>query len=131
MPSHSPSCPFCKIATSYPPIPPSSFLPNISSASSLEVTSHLQPFSGESDGQAHLVLSTKYVLAFLDIMPLTRGHLLLITREHCEKLGEVGVRVAQEVCLLRVWFTCILGLPRCSDSLAIFFCGLLADMRCY
>ncbi|KAJ9272112.1 hypothetical protein DTO212C5_1875 [Paecilomyces variotii] len=30
-------------------------------------------------------------------MPLTRGHLLLITREHHEKLGEVGVRDGQEL----------------------------------
>ncbi|GAD99369.1 HIT domain protein [Paecilomyces variotii No. 5] len=80
MASHH-SCPFCKISSSYLPIAPSSFLSDGSSS----------PASISSEGQAHLVLSTKHVLAFLDIMPLTRGHLLLITREHCEKLNEVGL----------------------------------------
>lgn len=33
-------------------------------------------------------------------MPLTRGHLLLVTREHYEKLGDVGVGVSREVSLV-------------------------------
>lgn len=37
-------------------------------------------------------------MAFLDIMPLTRGHVLVVPREHCPTLGDVGVRVGREVC---------------------------------
>lgn len=37
------------------------------------------------------------MLAFLDIMPLSRGHILLTTRNHWEKVGDVGVRVGEEV----------------------------------
>ena len=48
-------------------------------------------------GQAHLVLATKHVLAFLDIMPLTRGHTLLVTRKHHQTLAEVGVETGMEV----------------------------------
>jgi len=43
------------------------------------------------------VLSTRHVLAFLDIMPLTRGHVLVVTRGHWEDLGKVGVGVGMEV----------------------------------
>jgi hypothetical protein len=30
-------------------------------------------------------------------MPLSRGHILLTTRNHWEKVGDVGVRVGEEV----------------------------------
>lgn len=43
------------------------------------------------------MLSTRHVLAFLDIMPLTRGHVLVVTRGHWEDLGKVGVGVGMEV----------------------------------
>ncbi|KAJ9294095.1 hypothetical protein DTO271G3_7223 [Paecilomyces variotii] len=95
-PTPSSSCPFCKISSLYPPIAPSSFLSDRSSSSSSSSSKTASP-STSSEGQAHLVLSTRHVLAFLDIMPLTRGHLLLITREHHEKLGEIGVRDGQEL----------------------------------
>lgn len=36
-------------------------------------------------------------MAFLDIMPLTRGHVLVITRGHYETLGGVGVDIGREV----------------------------------
>ncbi|KAK2752853.1 hypothetical protein FQN55_005987 [Onygenales sp. PD_40] len=85
LPTH-PRCPFCAIASAHPPSPPS--------------RPDLPAPSNSNDGtqpQAHLVLSTKHVLAFLDIMPLTRGHLLVIARGHYEKLGNVGVGVGGEL----------------------------------
>lgn len=90
----SPTCPFCAIATAHPPLPPSS---------ALQTVSQQQDNSYPGDSQkshAFLVLSTKYVLAFLDIMPLSKGHILVVTREHYEKVGELGVRIGEEVCLL-------------------------------
>lgn len=50
------------------------------------------------EGSAHLILSTEHVLAFLDIMPLTNGHVLIAPRQHHEKLGDMGVAAGQEVC---------------------------------
>ncbi|KAL1998404.1 hypothetical protein VTN02DRAFT_6233 [Thermoascus thermophilus] len=81
-PSPSQSCPFCAIASAYPPIPPSK------ASSSTPTPAH---------AHAHLILSTPHVLAFLDTMPLTRGHVLVVTRRHWEHLGRVGVRVGMEL----------------------------------
>ncbi|RAK74167.1 HIT-like protein [Aspergillus fijiensis CBS 313.89] len=89
--SSSSPCPFCTIAHTYPPLPPTTFLrqhhqdPNPKNVSNPAMLT------------AHLILSTPSLLAFLDIMPLTRGHLLLVTREHYEKLGDVGVGVSREI----------------------------------
>lgn len=41
------------------------------------------------DPQCHLILSTKLVLAFLDIMPMAPGHILLTTRKHYQKLSDL------------------------------------------
>jgi diadenosine tetraphosphate (Ap4A) HIT family hydrolase len=49
-----------------------------------------------------MILSTDHVLAFLDIMPLTRGHVLVAPRRHYEMLGDMGVEAGQEVCTLHV-----------------------------
>ncbi|KAH8697510.1 HIT-like domain-containing protein [Talaromyces proteolyticus] len=81
----SPTCPFCSIAAAYPPIPPSSAIQKVPP----------RPGSTESS-HAFLILSTQHVLAFLDIMPLARGHILLTSRNHWEKVGDVGVRVGEE-----------------------------------
>ncbi|OAX78482.1 hypothetical protein ACJ72_07211 [Emergomyces africanus] len=85
----SPNCPFCAIAAAHPPSPPSR-LPATTPPPLLNDTHPPEP-------QTHLILSTKHVLAFLDIMPLTRGHLLVIARGHYEKLGNVGVEVGKEL----------------------------------
>ncbi|KAI9371456.1 HIT-like domain-containing protein [Aspergillus egyptiacus] len=95
-------CPFCKIAGAHPPIPTSTFLrnPNAdadSSSATAVIAKIPSPASEDPDSHAFLVLSTKHVLAFLDIMPLTPGHLLVVPREHSEKLGEVSVRVSREL----------------------------------
>lgn len=39
-------------------------------------------------------------MAFLDIMPLTRGHVLVAPRRHHEMLADLGVYAGQEVCVL-------------------------------
>lgn len=125
-------CPFCNIAAKYPPILPSSFNPNPDNAtittpdflqSRLRAeTAETHPESGPRSGSglepelelesshAYLILSTESVLAFLDIMPLTRGHVLVTTRKHCGTVGDVGVTTGREVCILVfhlifVWFT--------------------------
>ncbi|RMJ21356.1 HIT domain-containing protein, partial [Aspergillus sp. HF37] len=99
----SSSCPFCRIASTYPPRSPSSkeeqghsSVPGHHDQKSPNSTVPNILDAGDST-PAHLILSTDSVLAFLDIMPLTRGHVLLVTREHYDKLNDVDVGVAREL----------------------------------
>jgi diadenosine tetraphosphate (Ap4A) HIT family hydrolase len=85
------SCPFCDIAANYPP------------STSLECDHELV------SPPAFVVLSTPVCMAFLDIMPLSPGHLLVTTRKHHEKISDVGEEEARE---LGAW------LPRLSRVLA-------------
>ncbi|KAE8375120.1 HIT-like domain-containing protein [Aspergillus bertholletiae] len=93
------ACPFCNIASNYPPIPPTAITPEHNGPGKKPYTAPilLSDSSDPDQSTAHLVLSTKHVLAFLDIMPLTRGHVLVIPRSHCEKLGHVDVHVSREL----------------------------------
>ena len=85
------SCPFCEIAIHYPP------------TTSLESDHEL------TSPPAFVVLSTPLCMAFLDIMPLSPGHLLVTTRKHHEKISDVGEEEARE---MGAW------LPRLSRVLA-------------
>jgi len=67
-------CPFCLIAATYPPTDP--VVPK-------------DPDPTLLSPNCHLLLSTKSVMAFLDILPMTPGHLLVIPRVHREKLGDL------------------------------------------
>ncbi|KAH8808323.1 HIT-like domain-containing protein [Xylogone sp. PMI_703] len=73
------SCPFCAIAANYPPSPS----PN--------------PDSDLVSPSAFVVLSTPLCMAFLDIMPLSHGHLLLTPRKHHEKLSDVSEEESKEL----------------------------------
>lgn len=68
------TCPFCTISTAYSPSPYS--IPT-------------SPNPEATDPQCHLLLSTSNVLAFLDILPIAPGHILLTTRTHYEKLSDL------------------------------------------
>ncbi|KAK6443467.1 hypothetical protein LTR95_000294 [Oleoguttula sp. CCFEE 5521] len=68
------SCAFCKIAKAYP-------------AESSPVPANPDPEL--IDPGCYLILSTPQVMAFLDIMPIAPGHILLTTRPHYEKLSDM------------------------------------------
>ena len=87
----TPSCAFCNIAAHYPPSPTPSADYELVSPS------------------AFVILSTPLCMAFLDIMPLSPGHLLVTTRKHAEKISDVTEEEARE---LGLW------LPRMSRVLA-------------
>ena len=108
------SCPFCIIAAAYPA--PES--PSLSATSSMPKTAETQVFRHEAitttaaqlrsavpetvdvrkvEPNCFLVLSAPEVLAFLDIMPMTRAHLLVVAREHREKIGDVNGREARDL----------------------------------
>ncbi|KAI1930514.1 hypothetical protein LOZ66_002621 [Ophidiomyces ophidiicola] len=81
---YSPDCPFCAVASANPPYTPSSPVNGLYGVN-------------ESQSEAHIILSTRHVLAFLDIMPLTQGHVLVIPRKHFKNLGAVNVKVGKEL----------------------------------
>lgn len=68
------SCPFCLIAKNYP---------------SAESMVPQNPNSELITPNCHLILSTPHVLAFLDILPISQGHVLIIPRQHREKLKDL------------------------------------------
>ncbi|KAI1420502.1 HIT domain-containing protein [Xylaria sp. FL1777] len=81
------SCPFCNIAQAYPSFPPEQ--PPAPGSPELD-PSKLVPAS-------FVVLSTPMLMAFLDIMPLSHGHLLLCPRSHRPKLSDVSPEEAAEL----------------------------------
>ncbi|KAI1820055.1 HIT domain-containing protein [Xylaria intraflava] len=78
------SCPFCNIALTYQPFPPEQ--PPAADSPELD-PSKLSPAS-------FVILSTPMLIAFLDIMPLSHGHLLLCPRSHKQKLTDVSAEEA-------------------------------------
>ncbi|KFA65908.1 hypothetical protein S40285_02378 [Stachybotrys chlorohalonatus IBT 40285] len=82
-PSPEQGCPFCAIAAKHDPYdplhPPSSLSPHLTSPVSF------------------VVLSTPSLVAFLDILPLSRGHLLLCTRAHRPKVSDVTPAEARDL----------------------------------
>jgi diadenosine tetraphosphate (Ap4A) HIT family hydrolase len=67
------TCPFCAIATGSPSSPD-------------------PPIVSGPGASAYIVLSTSTVVAFLDIAPLTRGHVLLCPREHRAKITDLTLQ---------------------------------------
>lgn len=83
------NCPFCRIAALYPPYDPTS-PPSPSSSS-------LSPQRAAPGPETYVLLSTPAVIAFLDIMPLSQGHLLLCPRRHAPKLTGTTPHEAREL----------------------------------
>lgn len=69
-------CPFCRISAAYPPEATSPIVPS-------------DPDPERVSPECYLILSTEHVLAFLDILPIAPGHILLTTRDHYRKLGDL------------------------------------------
>ena len=68
-------CAFCAISKAYPS-EPNSPVPR-------------SPDPDKLSPQCHLILSAPHVLAFLDIMPIAPGHILVTTRRHYRKLSDL------------------------------------------
>jgi len=64
------------------------------------------------------VLKTDVVVAFLDINPVSPGHLLVVPTEHSERLGETGpdvlAAVAREIPRLTAAVLKATGAPACN-----------------
>lgn len=83
----SPRCPFCVIARTYNPTSPSA----------AEGNPGLNP--EQLDPPSFVLYSSEHIIAFLDIMPLTRGHVLVAPRKHRIKVGDLSPDEGAEVCL--------------------------------
>ena len=86
------SCAFCRIASAYP----------VSESSTSASRFDAIPLEHDSDSQkispsCFLILNTLDVMAFLDIMPITPGHVLLATRQHRRRIGEVTSEEGREI----------------------------------
>ena len=69
------SCPFCRIAAAYPP------------ESSSPVPTNPDP--EKVSPECFLIYSSEHVMAFLDILPISPGHILITTRDHYRTLGDM------------------------------------------
>ncbi|KAK4145953.1 HIT-like domain-containing protein [Dichotomopilus funicola] len=88
-PDSEPSCPFCHISAVFPPYNPSDPPSPTSPILNPELTSP-QP-------STFIILSTPHLVAFLDIMPLSVGHVLLCPRPHRPKLTDVSAAESAEL----------------------------------
>lgn len=78
------SCPFCTIVSNYPPT-------SVSDIDSLIWDpERLSP-------PTFVLFSTAHVVAFLDIAPLTRGHVLLCPRNHRTRIGDLSAEEAASI----------------------------------
>ncbi|KAK3933838.1 HIT-like domain-containing protein [Diplogelasinospora grovesii] len=92
-------CPFCKITATYAPYDPTNPpQPSSSTGSSSNTSSDpLNPEAGAPNPPTFVVLSTPLLIAFLDIMPLSHGHVLLCPRAHRPKLSDVTSPESREL----------------------------------
>jgi diadenosine tetraphosphate (Ap4A) HIT family hydrolase len=92
------SCPFCTIASAYPSSTNSTSPSATQSVQELQSAVPQDADVTKVSPSCFLVLSALRVMAFLDILPMTRGHLLVTVRGHREKVqdlegvegGEIG-----------------------------------------
>ncbi|XWW96155.1 hypothetical protein V2A60_004127 [Cordyceps javanica] len=75
-------CPFCEIAASFPPYDP------LSPPAQVTATGRRAGSAPAAPPATFVVLSTATVIAFLDIMPLSAGHVLVCPRRHRPKLTD-------------------------------------------
>ena len=105
LPGADPSCPFCVIAAAYPPAAPTATFnlgpPTPATTTATHPPSHSaanHPLAPEKTSPPSFVLlSTPDVIAFLDIAPLTRGHVLIATRRHRVKTVDLSTAEGAEV----------------------------------
>jgi hypothetical protein len=91
------ACPFCNIAAAYPPSSASPlWSPSETSLSSC-IPSDTNSNPEKTTPSSFIVLSSPDVIAFLDILPMTGGHLLVASREHRLKVADLRAGESREV----------------------------------
>ncbi|KAF2120643.1 HIT-like domain-containing protein [Lophiotrema nucula] len=90
------TCPFCNIAAAFPV--PSRRLwtsPFVDVADAVPIERESDP--EKTSPSSFVVLAAKDVVAFLDILPMTKGHLLVATREHRVKVSDVEAEESRDM----------------------------------
>jgi hypothetical protein len=103
------SCPFCTIASAYPSSTTSAAS---SAAQSVKELQSAVPNDAEFtkvSPSCFLVLSAPRVMAFLDILPMTRGHLLVTVRGHREKVQDLEGGEGSEIGAFSISFVMLMG----------------------
>jgi diadenosine tetraphosphate (Ap4A) HIT family hydrolase len=91
------ACPFCNIAAAYPSSSASPlWSPSETSLSSC-IPSDTNSNPEKTTPSSFIVLSSPDVIAFLDILPMTGGHLLVASREHRLKVADLRAGESREV----------------------------------
>ncbi|KAL2430705.1 hypothetical protein ABEF95_012992 [Exophiala dermatitidis] len=103
----SPDCPFCMIAKTYPPISPLEATTTTITTTTTTTTTSSQSIPSSSfqtllspnklDPPSFVLFSSEHAIAFLDIMPLTRGHVLVAPRNHRIKVGDLSPQEMAEI----------------------------------
>ncbi|KAF2276183.1 HIT-like protein [Westerdykella ornata] len=98
------SCPFCNIASAFPSPSFQSRSRASTSSSSSRVESLIDcvPSDAASNHEkttpsSFIILASQDVIAFLDILPMTRGHVLVATRNHRVKVEDMRGEEGREM----------------------------------
>lgn len=112
--SHYPiPCAFCKIAEAYPTTI------NSVPASKRDVVPDEETFDSQKiQPPCFLILNAPEVMAFLDIMPITRGHMLLATRAHRRRIADLGSEEGRSIGML-ILFPLLMAMDVGHKSLVI------------
>lgn len=99
------SCPFCNIASAFTssstsnshlsPSPSSTPTTSLDLAKCIPTDKETNP--EKTTPSSFIVLASEDVIAFLDILPMTRGHLLVATRKHRVKVADMQTDEAREL----------------------------------
>jgi diadenosine tetraphosphate (Ap4A) HIT family hydrolase len=84
-------CPFCTNAAAYPAPPETLWGTSLSSCIPEKVD------VAQTSPSCFLVLSAPRVMAFLDILPMTQGHLLVVVRDHRPKVEHMEAEESRDV----------------------------------
>ncbi|KAF2862705.1 HIT-like protein, partial [Piedraia hortae CBS 480.64] len=79
-------CPFCAICAAFSPTPAHNSVPDEAAAN-----------RAVEEKNCYVVLATPRVVAFLDIMPLAPGHVLVCPRQHLARISDVDGATASEL----------------------------------
>ncbi|KAF2743142.1 HIT-like protein [Sporormia fimetaria CBS 119925] len=94
------ACPFCNIASAFPASSPSASSPSASTSweklrASVPDDNVANP--EKTSPSCFIVLASDEVIAFLDILPMTRAHLLVATRGHRVKVEDMRGEEGREM----------------------------------
>lgn len=90
------TCPFCTIASAFP-APTPTLWSSKSACLSACIPSDKASDPEKTSPSSFVVLASKDVVAFLDILPMTGGHLLVTSRKHKVKVADLGTTEGREI----------------------------------